>query len=119
MLSAAQAHLPPELRRLVFEYADDTLATFINAADDYTYHQLLVHAHCKLEDELQKWSDAEDDAWRAYTRLHPDRYCHAVCAYQSTLHGRREGCEKPTCPRDFCCCDCRVCGEIRFVHKPS
>lgn len=119
MLSAAQARLPPELRRLVFEYADDTLANIVKAGDDYHYHRLLKLTGWETEDQLGKWENAVGGAWREYRNVHSYYYCGYQCAYQSGAHKETKGCTKPECTRNLHFCDCRVCGEARFLHKPS
>jgi hypothetical protein len=119
LLSAFRAHLPPELRRLAFEYADDTLAQLVNASEDYLYHKILYSLEWI---QVHKCGDKEEnleESWRRYKELHPNHYCGIRCAYESAMHGQHKGCTKPHCTRYVCMYDCPVCGETRFVHKPS
>lgn len=126
MLAAAQAHLPPELRRLVWEYADDTLVQYINAQDNFLYAIMCRRLANVLSDEdYRAQYNERHDAWHAYFRLHGSSLypCLATshhCVYSSYKHGgvpcrcRADGYARLACPEM-----CALCGFGQFLRKPE
>lgn len=125
LLLEVRYHLLPDLCRIVWEYADDTLANFIEAEDNLTHEAALEWYFDYGSSYFTR--GVANKAWVVYQTLHQD-----VCLHGSELcletiyccfkHGKPllcvcRGSDPPCTPEK-----CHVCGYQQFVltvaHNP-